>query len=100
MNESVMVYLLQSIESCFGEEAPCLSPEGKKIVRAYGEWYMTFNGVYIRISVRNKAPHRFPHFVPETLLLQEIAYHTYVNGVATSLKKYKKGLWPPFPLST
>jgi hypothetical protein len=25
----------------FNEEAPCLSAEGKKIVKEYGYWYMT-----------------------------------------------------------
>ena len=59
---------------------------------------MTSDGVYIRISSSTKALHWLPHFVLDTLLLQEIAYQTYVNGVAASLHKYKKGLWPPFPL--
>ena len=84
----------------FGEKAPCLSPEGQKIVKEYGEWYMTPNGVYIRILCSIKAPHRLPHCVPDTLLLQEIAYQTYVNGVAASLHRKKRGLWPPFHLST
>ena len=61
---------------------------------------MTSDGVYIRISCSTKAPNWFPHFVPDTLLLQEIAYQYYVNGVIASLHKAKKGLWPPFPLST
>jgi hypothetical protein len=84
----------------FGEEAPCLSPEGKKIVKAYGDWYMTFDGVYIRISGSTKAPHWLSHFIPDTLLHQEITYQSYVNGVVASLPKAKKGLWPPFPLSS
>jgi hypothetical protein len=33
-------------------------------------------------------------------LLQDIAYLKYVNDVPTSLHKNKKGLWPPFHLST
>ena len=41
----------------FGEEAPCLSPEGKKIVKEYGDWYMTPDGVYIRIGGTIKHPH-------------------------------------------
>ena len=53
----------------FGAEAPCLSPKGQKIVKAYGDWYMTPDGVYIRISGTTKAPHWLPHFVPDTLLL-------------------------------
>ena len=60
---------------------------------------MTPDGVYIRISGNTKAPHWLPHFVPDKLLLQEIAYQAYVNGVVASLHGDKKGLWPPFPLS-
>lgn len=29
-----------------------------------------------------------------------MAYQTYVNGLATSLHRKKKGLWPSFPLKT
>ena len=61
---------------------------------------MTPDGLYIKIVGSTKSPHWFPHFVPYTLLLQEIAYQTYVNGVAASLHRNKKGLWPMFPLST
>ena len=61
---------------------------------------MSRDGVYIRISGRTKAPHWLPHFVLGTLLLQEIVYQTYVNGMVASLHKAKKGIWPPFPLST
>ena len=57
----------------FSEEAPCLSPEGQKIVQEYGDWYMTPDEVYIRIS-GTKPPHWLPHFVPDSLLLQEMSY--------------------------
>ena len=80
----------------FGEEAPCLSPKGHKIVQKYGDQYMTSDGVYIRMSGSTKAPHWLPHVLPDPLLLKEISYQTYVHGVATSLHKAKKGLWPLF----
>ena len=60
---------------------------------------MNSNGVYIIMPGSTKDPHWLPHFVPDTLLLKEIAYQTYVNGVVASLHKAKKGLCPPFPLS-
>jgi hypothetical protein len=41
----------------FGEYTPCLSPEGQKIVKAYEDWYMTPDGVYIKISGSTKDPH-------------------------------------------
>ena len=40
----------------FAEEAPCLSPKGQKIVKAYGDYYITLDGVYIGISGSTKAP--------------------------------------------
>ena len=79
----------------FSEEAPCLSPEGKKIVKEYGDWYMTLDEVYIRVIGSTKPPHWLPHIVPDTLLLQEISYQTYVNGVDTYLYQNKKGFCPP-----
>ena len=84
----------------FGEEAPCLSPKVQNIVKEYGDWYMTSDGVYIKISGSTKPPHWLPHFVPDTLLPQDISYQTYVNGVAASLHRNTKGICPPFPLST
>ena len=83
----------------FGEEALCLSPEGKKIVKQYGDWYMTPNIVYIRIEGSTKDPHWLPHFVPDILLLHKTTYQIYVNGVVVSLHKNKKDIWPSFPLS-
>ena len=61
---------------------------------------MTPQGVYIRIVGSTKPPHWLPYLVPDTFLLQEMYYKTYVNGVAASLHRNKKGLWPPFPFIT
>ena len=69
----------------FGEEAPCLSPQGQKLVKEYRDWYMTLVGVYIRIAGSTNSPHWLPHFVPYTLLLQDMSYKTHVNGVVSSL---------------
>ena len=84
----------------FSEEATCLSLEGQAIVKENGDWYMIPIRVYIRISGSTRPPHWLPHFVLDTLLLQEISYQTFVNGVATSLHQNKKGIWPQFPLMT
>ena len=53
----------------FGEEAPCLSPEGQNILKEYGDWFMTPVRVYIRIAGSTKPPHSLPHLVPDSLLL-------------------------------
>ena len=60
---------------------------------------MTPDEVYIIIAGSTKALHWLPHFILDTLLLQDISYQTYVNGVAFSLHRNKKGLWYHFLLS-
>ena len=87
-------------ETLFGEEIPCLSLAGQALVKELGDWYMTSTEVYIRIAGSTKPPHWLPHFVPDSLLLQEVAYQTFINGVVASLHKHKKGVWPQFPLKT
>ena len=84
----------------FGEKAPCMSPEGQALVQKYGNWYMTLDGVYLRMIGRTKAPQLLPHFILDKFLLQEITYQTFINGVSSSLLKAKRGDWPCFPLST
>ena len=61
---------------------------------------MTLDGVYLRKIDSTKDPHWIPHFIPNKLLLQGIAYQTHINGVFASLIKSIKEAWPPFPLST
>ena len=84
----------------FGEETPCLSPEWKNIVNEYDDWYMTLDGVYIRIGSSTNPLHWLPHLISDNLPLQDISSQTYVNGVTTSLHQNKKGHWPLFPLIT
>ena len=87
-------------EALFEEETPCLSLDRQAIVKDLGDWYMTPAGVYIRILGSTKPPYWLPHFVPNSLFLQEIAYQTFISGVAASLHKNKKRLWLQFPLIT
>lgn len=68
----------------FCEEAPCLSPKGHKLVKEYGDCYMTPIRVYVIIVGSTKHLHWLPHFAPDTPSLQEMPYQTCVNGLATS----------------
>jgi hypothetical protein len=53
---------------------------------------------YIRIYRATKAPHLLPRFVPDKLVLQEVAYQTVINGVGEFLYQDKKSIWPLLPL--
>jgi hypothetical protein len=58
---------------------------------------MTPDGVYIRILRSTKAPHLLPHFIPNTLLLQQIAYQSDANDVDASLHKDQRIFGILFP---
>jgi hypothetical protein len=53
---------------------------------------------YIMVYGAMKSPHLLPWFVPEKLVLQEVAYQIVINGVWGMLYKDKKSIWPPLPL--
>ena len=58
----------------FWKEAPYLSLERQEIMQKYSDWYMTPDGVYIRVIGSTKATNWISHFIPNKLLLQEMAY--------------------------
>lgn len=77
----------------------CLACQRRQmvIVGKVGDWCVMENGTYIRIYGATEAPHMFPKFVPNKLVLQEVAYRTLVNGVGAVLVRDKKLTWPPLP---
>jgi hypothetical protein len=72
--------------------------KAQAIVKRIGDWYLLEYGTYLRIYRATKAPHFLPNFIPDKLVLQEIAYQTIVHGVGATLYRDKKAIWPPLPL--
>jgi hypothetical protein len=69
-----------------------------QVIKRIGDWYLMEHGTYIKIYRATKAPHLLPRFVPDKLVLQEVAYQTMINGVGEMLYRDKKEIWPPLPL--
>jgi hypothetical protein len=63
-----------------------------------GDWYLMEYETYIRVYVATKSPNLLPKFIHDSLILQEIAYQTLVNGVGTPLNREKNIILPPLPL--
>jgi hypothetical protein len=68
------------------------------VIRRIGDWYLMEHGTYIRIYGAMKPPHLLPQFIPENIVLQEVAYQTIIHGVRGMLYRSKKEIWPPLPL--
>jgi len=39
------------------------------VIRKFGDWYLMYHGIYIRIYGAMKLPHLLPRFVPDKLVL-------------------------------
>jgi hypothetical protein len=55
-----------------------------------GDWYVLEMGTYIKAHGSTKPPHLLPKFVPNKLILQEVAYLTLLHGVGAVLSRDKK----------
>jgi len=60
-----------------------------EVLSNIGDWYIERDFTYIRIYGATKAPHLLPKFVPERLVLREIAYQTILHGFNAYLVKEK-----------
>jgi hypothetical protein len=85
-------------EFIFCAPAPCMTEKALSIIKNIGDWYVMQHGTYIRIYGATKAPHLLPRFVPDKLVLQELAYQTIIHGVGAALYRNKKDIWPSLPL--
>jgi hypothetical protein len=56
------------------------------------------HGTYIRVYGVMKSPYLLPRFVPDKLVLQEVAYQTIIHGVGGMLYRFKKAICSPLPL--
>jgi hypothetical protein len=61
------------------------------IIKRIGNWYLMEHGTYIRVYGAMKSPHLLPRFVPDRLVLQEVAYQTVIHRVSGILYRDKKG---------
>lgn len=75
-----------------------MSDKAIVVIKRIGDWYLMEHNTYIRVHDATKAPHLLPWFVPDKLVLQEVAYQTVIYGVGGMLYLGKKAICPPLPL--
>jgi hypothetical protein len=68
------------------------------VIKRIGNWYLMEHDMYIRIYRATKSPQLLLRFVPENLLLHEVAYQIMINGVGAFLYRDNKSIWPPLRL--
>ena len=54
--------------------------QAREATQAIGDWYVTLDGVYLKIHGATKTPYLLPKFVLDRLFLMEIAHKMYAHG--------------------
>jgi hypothetical protein len=74
----------------FKQNFPRLLEAAKKVNSRIGHWYLEEKRNYLRIFRAIGAPHLFPYYVPDRMVLGEIYYQTIFQGFNASLVKDNK----------
>lgn len=78
--------------------APILFKESMQVISTIGYWYVNEDSTYLKIYETTKASHLLPRFVPDILVLKEVAYQTILHVLNASLIKDENKLCPTYPL--
>ena len=71
-----------------------MSEEALKIVQDNGHYYVTEEGLYLRMFGGTRAPSRFPKVTTNYVFHREVVRQLYIDGVGNFLFEQKKAIYP------
>ena len=75
-------------------ECNCMSEEAFKGIEEYGDYYLTKEGLYIRMYGGSRAPSLLPKYATDYVLHKEAVRQVYIDGVGNFLFEHKKEAYP------
>jgi hypothetical protein len=82
----------------FGFPRYRISSKARARMKGIVYWYLGKYNTYGRVYVTTRAPHIFPYFVTDILLMREIVYQIVRKWVTSFLMRNNNKLWPLFPI--
>ena len=74
-----------------------MSEETMKIVQDNGHYYLTEEGLYLRMFGRMRAPSLLPKYATDYVIHKEVVRQLYIDGVCNFLFEHKKAVYLPVP---
>ena len=81
----------------FLTECNCMSEEAFKVIEEYGIYYLTNEGMYIRMYGGSRAPSLLPKYATDYVVHKEAVRQVYLDGVGSFLFEHKKVAYPSIP---
>ena len=80
-------------------ECNCMLEEAFKVMQEYGSYYLTKDGLYVRMYGGSRAPSLLPRYVTDYVLHKEAVRQLYIDGVGNILFEQKNAVYPTIPFS-
>ena len=83
----------------FLEECNCMSEEAFKVMQEYKNYYLTEEGLYVRMYGGSRAPSLLLRYVTDYVLHKEAVRQLYIDGVGNFVFEQKNAVYPVVPFS-
>ena len=74
-----------------------MSEEALKVVQDNGHYYLTEEGLYLRMFGGTRAPSLLPKYATYDVIHKKVVRQLYIDGVGNFLFEQKKAMYPPVP---
>ena len=74
-----------------------MSEEAFKVIEEFGDYYLTKDGLYIRMYGGSRAPSLLPKYATDYVLHKEAVRQVYIDGVGNFLFEHKKATYHAVP---
>ena len=81
----------------FMTECNCMSKEAFKVIEEHGSYYLTEEGMYIRMYGCSRAPSLLPQYATDYVVHKEAVRQVYLDGVESFLFEHEKEAYPAIP---
>ena len=81
----------------FPIECNCMLEEAFKVIEEYGNYYLTAEGMYIRMYGVSREPSLLPKYATDYVLHTKVVRKVYIDGVGRFLFEHKKAAYPAIP---
>ena len=81
----------------FLSELNCMSEEALIVVQEHGSYYLTEEGLYLRMYGDSRVPSLLPKYVTDYVIHKEVVRQLYIDGIGNFLFEQKKEVYPVMP---
>ena len=78
-------------------ECNCMSEETLNIVEDNGHYYLSEEGLYLRMFGGTRAPSFLPKYATDYVVHKQVVRQLYIDGIGNFLFDHKKVVYPPLP---